>query len=157
MLRLKKKTHLYSTPFCPFSDKRSDDFQPLPQKYTMSSDLSAGPVCCDWLNRYCTPHLSGMCSGCIQACDQLAIKKEENLTTPQSSCSNQLNLPPPKKKKKKKKTLGSTRFIWVVPQRLENMEIHIYNDKKNHIPVYCKGWRRLYCLLIWARLRRRGY
>ncbi len=45
--------------------------KPLPQKYMMGSDWLAGPVCSDWLNRlYCTykcptPHLSGMCSGCI--------------------------------------------------------------------------------------------
>ncbi len=65
--------YLYSTPLCPFSDKRLDLFpgfmKLLLQKYAMGWDWLAGSVCCDSLNRlYCTserpaPHLSGMCSG----------------------------------------------------------------------------------------------
>ncbi len=45
--------------------------KPLPQKWAMGSDWSAGPVCCDWLNRlysaseHPAAQLSGMCSGCI--------------------------------------------------------------------------------------------
>ncbi len=67
--------YLYSTPLCPFSDKRLDLFpgfmKLLLQKYAMGWDWLAGSVCCDWLNRlYCTserpaPLLSGMCSGWI--------------------------------------------------------------------------------------------
>ncbi len=67
--------YLYSTPLCPFSDKRLDLFpgfmKLLLQKYAMGWDWLAGSVCCDSLNRlYCTserpaPHLSGMCSGWI--------------------------------------------------------------------------------------------
>ncbi len=61
--------YLYSTPLCPFSDKRLDLL--TPQKYVMGWDWLAGSVCCDSLNRlYCTserpaPLLSGMCSGWI--------------------------------------------------------------------------------------------
>ncbi len=67
--------YLYSTPLCPFSDKRLDLFpgfmKLLLQKYAMGWDWLAGSVCCDSLNRlYCTserpaPHLSGMWSGWI--------------------------------------------------------------------------------------------
>ncbi len=67
--------YLYSTPLCPFSDKRLDLFpgfmKLLLQKYAMGWDWLAGSVCCDWLNHlYCTserpaPLLSGMCSGWI--------------------------------------------------------------------------------------------
>ncbi len=65
--------------------------KPLPQKFAMGSDLLAGAVCCDSLNRQCAskrhaPHLSGML-----------------------------------------------------------------------LRLYCKQWRRQYCLLIWARLRPREY
>ncbi len=67
--------YLYSTPLCPFSDKRLDLFpgfmKLLLQKYAMGWDWLAGSVCCDSLNcLYYTserpaPHLSGMCSGWI--------------------------------------------------------------------------------------------
>ncbi len=67
--------YIYSTPLCPFSDKRLDLFpgfmKLLLQKYAMGWDWLAGSVCCDSLNRlYClserpAPHLSGMCSGWI--------------------------------------------------------------------------------------------
>ncbi len=67
--------YLYSTPLCPFSDKRPDYFRVLwslsLRNTQWALDWLAGPVCCDWLNRlYCAserpaPRLSGMCSGCI--------------------------------------------------------------------------------------------
>ncbi len=52
--------------------------KPLPQKFAMGSDLLAGAVCCDSLNRQClskrhAPHLSGMCSGFIVNNDVVSI------------------------------------------------------------------------------------
>ncbi len=47
--------YLYSTPLCPFSDKRLNLFpgfmKLLLQKYAMGWDWLAGSVCCDSLNR----------------------------------------------------------------------------------------------------------
>ncbi len=67
--------YLYSTPLCPFSDKRLNLFpgfmKLLLQKYAMGWDWLAGSVCCDSLNRlYCTserpaPQLSSMLLGWI--------------------------------------------------------------------------------------------
>ncbi len=55
---------LYSTPLCPFSDKRLDLFpgfmKLLLQKHAMGSDWLAGSLCCDWLNCLNVPPLTSV-------------------------------------------------------------------------------------------------